>query len=170
MLSSCYSETLIWNMHQRKMERMNSGCNFPCLFVVVKSSGQKKPTHKNNPSPNLPPCQLDPCYNCLVHICAFKQLSGVEEQEQHSILNTENGASLAFSSALDTKAAHSGCTSPANTVALLAILLTWHFWSPKYNGTGKRGEKSCPASSKINTVFCCTPVIKSTAKNTFIRK
>lgn len=147
MLSSCYSETLICNTHQRKTERKNSGCNLPCLFVVVDKSlldiktpqTKKKPTKKTQPK--SAPLSAWSTLNFLSSLLCFYTATGHGGTKQHSILKTENQASLALSNELDAKEISSRCTSPANSVTFLAILLTWHFWSPKYNGTGKREKK-----------------------------
>lgn len=62
MLSSCYSATLICNMHQRKMKRKNSGCNLLCLFLVVHKevfwTKKKKPTHKTSSAHTSPTVSL----------------------------------------------------------------------------------------------------------------
>lgn len=169
MLSSCYSATLICNMHQRKMKRKNSGCNLLCPFwqYIKKSSGQKikNLTHKKSSAQTFPTVSL-------IHA----NIPQVTPVLLHSYLALRN------KTAQHSKHQKSGITGTFQCVRCKRNMQLQQlsckqchyfahmaFLKPKIQEYWQRGEKKTyPAPSKVNISLCCILVIKSTTKNTFI--
>lgn len=138
-------------------ERIQDAICFASFWqYITKSSGQKKPqkNQKNNPptknpQPKPPPLSAWSMLTFFRSLLCFYTAIWHWGTKQHSILNTKNQASLALSNVLDAKEICSCSSSPANSVT---ILLTWHFWSPKYNSIGK-GEKKNPTLHHPKSTF-----------------
>lgn len=168
MLSSCYSATLICNMHQRKMKRKNSGCNLLCLFLVVHKEvfwTKKNPTHKKSLAQTSPTVSLIHA-NILqfTPVLLNSYLASKNKIAQHS-KHQKSGNTGTFQCVRckrNTQLQQLSCKQ-CHYFAHMAFL------KPEIQQYWQRGEKKTyPTSSKVNISLCCILVIKSTTKNTFI--